>query len=220
MDKKLLGQRIKEARIARDLTIDELASTVGLNKSTISRYERGEIESPKLPVIESIGSALSTNPSWLIGKSQDKTYSPDKSKYPQLHYCNLFQPLKELRISHNRSVEEVAYAVGISAEEYQAIESGSNTDCMTAAAIANYLYTSLDHILSFNGTLGESQAISHSLCTRAENHRIGTLSFEETDLLRKYRALDDPAKGRIRNALEYEYNSIPGNKANPAPKEA
>lgn len=46
------------------------------------------------------------------------------------------------------------------------------------------------------------------------------LAPDESDLLRKYRALDDPAKGRIRHMVDYEYNSIPGSAPNTAPKEA
>lgn len=71
MDKLLLGKRIKEARVDRGYTLDDLASGIGLNKSTVSRYERGEIEKPKLPVIESIANELRVNASWLIGKSSD-----------------------------------------------------------------------------------------------------------------------------------------------------
>ena len=74
MDKTLLGKRIKEARIARDYTLDSLAAAIGLNKSTVSRYERGEIENPKLPVIEAIANELRVNPAWLIGKSSDMTF--------------------------------------------------------------------------------------------------------------------------------------------------
>ena len=71
MDKTLLGRRIKEARIAHDYTLDDLANAIGVNKSTVSRYERGEIEKPKLPVIESIANELRVNAAWLIGKTDD-----------------------------------------------------------------------------------------------------------------------------------------------------
>lgn len=46
------------------------------------------------------------------------------------------------------------------------------------------------------------------------------LTPEESDLLHKYRALDELGRGRVRNVLDYEYNSIPGSKADIAPKEA
>ena len=46
------------------------------------------------------------------------------------------------------------------------------------------------------------------------------LTDDESDLLHKYRRLDDAAKGRIRHMVDYEYNSIPGSAPNAAPKEA
>lgn len=52
------------------------------------------------------------------------------------------------------------------------------------------------------------------------NNTSQSLSPDESDLLHKYRRLDDAAKGRIRHMVDYEYNSIPGSAANPAPKEA
>lgn len=75
MDKIQLGKRIRDTRIARNYTLDELAADIGLNKSTLSRYERGEIDNPKLPVIETVAIKLRVNPLWLIGKSEDPTPS-------------------------------------------------------------------------------------------------------------------------------------------------
>lgn len=66
-----IGNRIKYARDIRGITLDEIAKKVGVAKSTIQRYENGKIFSIKLPVIESIANALTVNPAWLIGKSND-----------------------------------------------------------------------------------------------------------------------------------------------------
>lgn len=69
MDTKLLGLNIKNVRITRNKTISEVAEAIGINKATISRYERGEIARPKLPVIESIARYLNVDPSFLVGKT-------------------------------------------------------------------------------------------------------------------------------------------------------
>ena len=71
MDDMSLGSRIAFARKIRGKTLDEVARSVGVHKSTIQRYEKSEYANPKLPVIESIARALSVNPAWLIGKSED-----------------------------------------------------------------------------------------------------------------------------------------------------
>ena len=46
------------------------------------------------------------------------------------------------------------------------------------------------------------------------------LSSDEEDLIRKYRCLDDRGKSAVLNVLNHEYDSLPGEKANPLTKEA
>lgn len=68
-----IGARIEARRTSLGLTMDEVAAQIGVNKSTIQRYEKGQIQKIKLPVIESIASTLSVNPDWLIGNTDDPT---------------------------------------------------------------------------------------------------------------------------------------------------
>lgn len=67
-----IGKRIHDRRIELDLTLQEVADSVGVQNSTIYRYEKGEIKRVKLPVIEAIASALKISPGYLIGKVDDK----------------------------------------------------------------------------------------------------------------------------------------------------
>lgn len=71
-----IGSRLKSIRLEKGYTLDEVAASVGVAKSTIQRYEAGKISSIKLPVIESIARFLNVNPAWVIGKStvQDVSY--------------------------------------------------------------------------------------------------------------------------------------------------
>lgn len=64
-----IGKRIGEARKLRGATLDDIATKIGVAKSTIQRYENGKIVKIKLPVVESIALALNVNPSWIVGKS-------------------------------------------------------------------------------------------------------------------------------------------------------
>ena len=66
-----IGIRIAERRSALGLTMDDVAQKIGVAKSTIQRYEKGQIQKIKLPVIESIASALGVNPDWLIGNTDN-----------------------------------------------------------------------------------------------------------------------------------------------------
>lgn len=67
-----IGLRIETRRIELDLTMQEVADRIGVDKSTVQRYEKGKIKRIKLPVIESFASALSVNPDWIIGKTDIK----------------------------------------------------------------------------------------------------------------------------------------------------
>lgn len=69
MNEKEIGARIKEAREYRDMTLQDIADKIGIAKSTVQRYETGAIKKVKIPVLQSIASALSVNPSWIVGKS-------------------------------------------------------------------------------------------------------------------------------------------------------
>ena len=75
LSNKEIGRRIYDLRIQRNLTLDEIASKVGVAKSTIQRYEKGNITKIKLPVIESIAYVLRVNPNWLIGNVDDPSLS-------------------------------------------------------------------------------------------------------------------------------------------------
>ena len=71
MDNKAIGLRIEQRRKQLSLTLEFVATEVGVAKSTIMRYERGTIEKVKLPVIEAIARVLDVNPSWLCCKSDE-----------------------------------------------------------------------------------------------------------------------------------------------------
>lgn len=53
------------------MTLDDIATEIGVARSTIQRYEKGTIQNAKMPVLEAIARVLRVNPSWLCGKSDD-----------------------------------------------------------------------------------------------------------------------------------------------------
>lgn len=225
MNNKLVGARIKEARIDRDLSIEEVASAIGLNKSTISRYERGDIENPKLMVIEAIAQVLHTNPSWLVGKSDDRTYTPPNSFSALFTPCNLFSPLKGLREKRGLSIEEVAYKIGISAADYAKIEKGYNTDCITLVRIAEFYCCDINFVLAYDGVFCESEVINQALVTSNNLDVIrkkiaNSLTSTELSMLDKFRHLPTAARDNVLNTLEFEYSRLPGETANSTAKEA
>lgn len=69
MENKKIGERIKKARKSAGLSLEELANSADVNKSTMLRYENGEILNIKLPTLEAIAKKLDVNTSWLLYKS-------------------------------------------------------------------------------------------------------------------------------------------------------
>lgn len=66
-----VGQRIKECRIKKGLTVDELAEKLNKNRATVYRYENGDIENLPITVLEPIAKALGTSPAFLMGWTKD-----------------------------------------------------------------------------------------------------------------------------------------------------
>ena len=62
-----IGQRMKQRRKALHMTADELGRRLGKDRSTIYRYENGEIENMPLDILEPIAAALQTTPQFLMG---------------------------------------------------------------------------------------------------------------------------------------------------------
>ena len=98
----LMGNRIRSRREELNLTMVELASKIGVNDTTILRYERGEIKRPKLPVIQAIANALEVNPSWLVGKSEQKDIQ-NSSSHTELKdvYFSFAKEMQDKNISES-----------------------------------------------------------------------------------------------------------------------
>lgn len=109
---RIIGARIIEARKAKNITAKELADKIHVAASTISRYEKGEINKIKMPIIDAIARALDVNPMWILGKSKypdkndmikswniplpDGAFRPALKRVPMLGYAAAGEPLENL----------------------------------------------------------------------------------------------------------------------------
>lgn len=77
------GSRIKERRKQLCLTADQLAEKVGVSRSTMFRYENGDIEKVPLDYLGVLSSVLCTTPEYLMGWTDDpliKETTPTKKE--------------------------------------------------------------------------------------------------------------------------------------------
>ena len=62
-----MAQRIRELRKAKKLTLEQVARVVGVEKSTVRKWETGTIASMRWDKIASLARALGTTPAYLMG---------------------------------------------------------------------------------------------------------------------------------------------------------
>lgn len=73
------GDRIKSLRLQKGLTLEELGNLVGVGKSTVRKWETGDIENMRRDSIEKLSRALGVSPLYIMGISQDDRVAPDGS---------------------------------------------------------------------------------------------------------------------------------------------
>ena len=70
-----IGKRIKFLRMQQGMSIEELAAKLGKNRTTIYRYENGDIENLPLDILNPLSAALNTTPAHLMGWSNKEMIS-------------------------------------------------------------------------------------------------------------------------------------------------
>lgn len=64
---KLAAERLKQCRIKSGNTLEQIGTLCGVHKTTVMRWEKGEIERIGLPTIQLLASFYNVNPAWLSG---------------------------------------------------------------------------------------------------------------------------------------------------------
>lgn len=105
-----VGQRLKFARESKHITLEEAGNIVGVHKSTILRWENGNTEKFKVPILEVLANLYGVNPAWIMGYnvpmersllSDDEIsdiYRKLKSLYGEvfLEFLDIYDKLNEL----------------------------------------------------------------------------------------------------------------------------
>ena len=67
-----IGQKIKHARLSKNMTQEELGKIIGVQKSAIAKYESGRVVNIKRSTLQKIASALNIRPSELVFEETPK----------------------------------------------------------------------------------------------------------------------------------------------------
>lgn len=73
----VIGKRIKDRRKQLGMSADDLAKKLGKDRSTIYRYEKGDIENMPLDILEPVANALRTTPQFLMGWDEAQKNNDD-----------------------------------------------------------------------------------------------------------------------------------------------
>ena len=96
-----IGQKIKEARLARGLTQQELGDIVGVQKSAIAKYEKGRVVNIKRSTLQKIASALEIRPSELLFDE-----SPKETADLHVKIITDFELMRVLKVYYSLSEEK------------------------------------------------------------------------------------------------------------------
>lgn len=77
-----MGTRIKQARLAKNMTQDELAKRIGVSKNAISNYEN-EVSTPKIELLFPLMASLDVDANYLYGVDAEQNKSMPLSQHEQ-----------------------------------------------------------------------------------------------------------------------------------------
>lgn len=133
-----MAQRIRQLRKEKKLTLEQVAQVVGVEKSTVRKWETGAIANMRWDRISSLARALDTTPAYLMGSSSE----------PDAREAENFPPEQD-----NFYAQPDTVSVGF-------IGSGNMGGALAKAA-ANALGGS--HILLSNRTAAKAETLAESL---------------------------------------------------------
>ena len=76
-----MARRIRELRQEKGLTLEQVATVVGVGKSTVRKWETGMIANMRRDKIADLAKALGTTPAYLMGWDEEESVAPSE---PQL----------------------------------------------------------------------------------------------------------------------------------------
>ena len=74
------GDRIKQARVTKGMTQEELADKLGVKFGVISKYETGRVKNLKRETIAALAEILDVKPSWLMCMDDEESNLADREK--------------------------------------------------------------------------------------------------------------------------------------------
>ena len=108
-----LGDRLKEARLEKGLTLEQVAEQVGVRLNTIWCYEKGKFR-PSEPVLKLCSQIYNRPVEWFFGEEADRSAdSKDAARPPGLPPVSVCRRLRQARTDLEMTIEDAAYLAGL-----------------------------------------------------------------------------------------------------------
>lgn len=168
-----VGQRIKDLRKEKKISMAKLGELVNLHESTINRYEQGKIKSLDIDKIKEFAKALDTTPAFLMGWEEQKK-----------NIRNAFSKnLKNCMKADNLNICNIAEIADVSVEQVNAwLNTEDAPTLVEIQKIADYFNISIDQFENTD-SIFSSQSI--------------TLSYEEKQIIDMYRSMSNGNKEAV-----------------------
>lgn len=101
-----IGYRIKQRRKELKLSADVVAEKLGVSRSTIFRYEKGDIEKVPTNILEKLAEVLNTTPAYLIGWESENASSYTKMLHESFDSLNSYRKRKVVNFSKLQLLEQ------------------------------------------------------------------------------------------------------------------
>ena len=99
---RTLGVRLKEARLRREMSQEDVADAIGIHAMTISKYERDQ-QDPNTMTLAALAKALEVSTDWLLTEHEDFVHhglkSQEKTMRVVISQPNLYMRIREDTLS-------------------------------------------------------------------------------------------------------------------------
>ncbi len=109
---KDFSEKIKRLRIEKGMTLEQVASVVGVGKSTVRKWETGMIENMGRDKIEKLAKALRVTPEYLMGWEEEKPAETSELSEKQKKVVQMIMEIPEERLDWVYSVLQTILAGG------------------------------------------------------------------------------------------------------------
>jgi transcriptional regulator with XRE-family HTH domain len=118
-----IGQRIRARRKEIGMSADALGKKLGKDRSTVFRYEKGDIEKVPIDILEPIAEALNTTPAYLMGWEEEIESAPKEMAERHFEMIidedlnEIFDDFKSLDTAQKKIVKDLIHSLAATKKE-------------------------------------------------------------------------------------------------------